>query len=80
MKKLVIVAILALSLAACGSKKALFRPAGDQTPPVPALERIAPTSDEMMTPDDQARPERSDEILKRSEKRKDDKFDLPPTA
>jgi hypothetical protein len=31
-----------------------------------------------MTPDQQARPKRSDELLRRSEERREDKFDLPP--
>ncbi|MCJ8158953.1 lipoprotein [Sphingomonas sp. LaA6.9] len=80
MRKLVIVSALALALAGCGSKKPLARPAGDQVPPVPAAARTAPTSEDMLTPDDQARPERQDEILKQSQEREDDKFDLPPTA
>lgn len=78
MKKLTAL-ILVAALAACGSKKALVRPAGDRTPPVPAYADRAPTSDELVTPDTQARPQRSDEVLRRSERREDDKFDLPPT-
>jgi hypothetical protein len=31
-----------------------------------------------MTPEVQARPRRSDELLKQSEERRDDRFDLPP--
>jgi hypothetical protein len=31
-----------------------------------------------MTPSVQARPQRSDELLKQSEERRDDRFDLPP--
>ncbi|RJF93981.1 lipoprotein [Sphingomonas cavernae] len=80
MRKLLIVAALATVLAGCGSKKPLTRVAGDEVPPAPALARTAPTSEELITPDDQARPERQDEILKQSEEREDDKFDLPPTT
>lgn len=80
MRKLLVISALALMLAGCGSKKPLARVAGDEVPPVPAVERHVPTSEEMITPDDQARPERKDEILKQSEEREDDKFDLPPTA
>lgn len=79
MRKLLTVSIVMLALAACGSKKALVRPAGDPVPATPVVDRVAPTSDQMITPDAQSRPERSDEILRRSEKRREDKFDLPPT-
>lgn len=77
-KALLILAPIVL-LAACGSKKQLARPAGDPVPPVPAGERTAPTSDDLITSDDQARPQRNDEILRQSEKRTDDKFDMPPS-
>jgi predicted small lipoprotein YifL len=77
-KKLAIV-MVAMALAACGSKKPLARPAGDPVPPAPAFADRAPTSDEMITSDSQARPERSDEVLRRSQRREDDRFDLPPT-
>jgi hypothetical protein len=39
-----------------------------------------PTAEQLMTPDDQARPKRSDELLLKSEKRRDDTFDLPPSG
>jgi len=79
MKRYVIL-MLATALAGCGSKKALVRPAGDPVPPKPAFADTAPTSDELITPDVQARPDRSDEVLRRSQRRDDDRFDLPPTA
>lgn len=79
MKKLVVGSLLVLALAGCGSKKDLFRPEGDRVPAMPATDRDALTSEEMITPSAQARPKRADEILRRSEKRKEDKFDLPPT-
>lgn len=71
--------LLVTALAACGSKRELARPAGDGIPPVPAAANRAPTSDELLTADDQARPRRSDEALRRSERREDDRFDLPPS-
>ena len=77
-KKLAILALTAV-LAACGSKKELVRPQGDPVPPKPAFAETAPTSDELLAPDSQSRPERSDELLRRSQRREDDRFDLPPT-
>lgn len=78
MKRLVVLALLA-ALAACGSKKPLTRPAGDPVPATPYAADTAPDSDAMVTPDSQSRPDRSDEVLKRSERREDDRFSLPPT-
>ena len=79
MKKLIAASLLVLALAGCGSKKDLFRPEGDPVPVKPATDIDALTSEEMITPSEQSRPERADEILRRSEKRQDDRFDLPPT-
>jgi len=71
--------MLAAALGGCGSKKALSRPSGDPVPPKPAAAETAPDSDALVTPDSQARPDRSDEVLKRSQRRGEDRFDLPPT-
>ncbi|MEW4467349.1 hypothetical protein AB1K62_05920 [Parasphingorhabdus sp. JC815] len=65
-------------LSACGNRGDLV-PAKGQSLPQPAYGEIKkPTGEELITPSSQARPERSDELLRRSEKRQDDKFDLPP--
>jgi predicted small lipoprotein YifL len=77
MKHAAILALLAL--AACGKKEALKPPAGYNLPPKPATAAKAPTTDEMLTPGPEARPERSIEQIRRSEERKDDPFDLPPS-
>ena len=69
---------LLMTTAACGQKVALVPLAGDPAPAVPAGAATAPTSDDLMTPTTQARPERSDELLKRSDERDADPFDLPP--
>ena len=73
-----LVAALCAAVAACGSRKAL-KPA-EGAPPVPvAVGAEAPaTSDELMEPSTQARPDRSAEPLKRSQEREEDPFDLPP--
>ena len=67
-----------LALAACGSRVPLRPAAGQGTPPVPAMASTAPTTDQLLTPTTEARPERVDELLRRSEERQDDRFDLPP--
>lgn len=80
MKKYRIIAAFAVTaiLSACGNRGELI-PAEGQSLPQPAYgEAERPTAEELITPSSQAQPERSDELLRRSEKRQDDKFDLPP--
>ena len=69
---------LMVLLAACGSKEDLKPLAGQPAPAIPLGASRAPTTEELTTPDAQARPARSDELLKRSEQRQPDDFDLPP--
>jgi hypothetical protein len=71
---------LILALSACGGTQ-VMKPRGSASlPPKPEFAATVPTADQLMTPDDQARPQRNDELLLKSEKRRDDKFDLPPTG
>ena len=65
-------------LAACGNRGTLEPAEGSSLPPPVYGEAKAPTGEELLMPSTQAQPERSDELLRRSEKRQDDKFDLPP--
>jgi hypothetical protein len=60
-----------LLLAACGSKVALKPKEGNALPMKPQTASAVPTPDQLLT-------KRSDEQLKRSQERQDDKFDLPP--
>lgn len=69
---------LALALAACGGREELQPAVGGSMPPKPAAVAKAPTATELMKPEVQARPRRSDELLRQSEQRRDDRFDLPP--
>lgn len=78
MIRLAALAVLLL-LPACGSVQKLKPAAGATLPPKAAAARSVPTPDELMRPDTQARPERTDESLRKSEKRQPDPFDLPPT-
>ena len=68
----------ALVLAACGKAAPLKPVAGEALPPGGYGARAAPTSDQLLTPTSQSRPMRSDELLKRSDPRPADEFDLPP--
>jgi len=70
---------VALALSACGGRVALKPETGKSLPPKPETASAAPTPDQLLVPDIQSRPKRSDEQLKRSEERRNDKFDLPPS-
>ncbi|WP_109354115.1 hypothetical protein [Sphingorhabdus sp. EL138] len=75
--KIAVIASLVI-VSACGNRGTL-EPAKGQSLPAPVYgEAERPTGEELITPSTQAQPERSDELLRRSEKRQDDKFDLPP--
>ena len=69
---------LLLALSACGLREPLEPPPGQPVPPVPAMASEPLTTEEMLTPPPIARPQRVDELLRRSEERRDDRFDLPP--
>ncbi|WP_260580810.1 hypothetical protein [Sphingopyxis sp. PET50] len=71
-------AVCVAALGACGKREDLKPIAGEAPPPLPVGARKQPTTEELTTPDAQARPARSDELLKRSERREPDDFDLPP--
>lgn len=67
-----------LLLAACGDQQALTPRAGASLPPKPATALARPDGEQLLTPTAPERPGRSDELLIRSQVRRDDKFDLPP--
>jgi hypothetical protein len=66
------------ALSGCGSREALRPETGKSMPPKPAMAATAPTVDQLLAPPPAARPDRSDELLKKSEERPDDRFNLPP--
>jgi multidrug efflux pump subunit AcrA (membrane-fusion protein) len=68
-----------LLLAACGSRQDLAPKSAEQTPPKPVMAAAAPTTEQLLTLPPVARPVRQDDGLTKSEERKDDPFDLPPT-
>ena len=74
-------ATLALALiatAGCGRRADLAYPEGSSGPATPAGASAPPTPPELVEPTTQARPKRSDELLRQSEEREADEFDLPP--
>lgn len=76
-KTLAILALLAL--AACGKQEDLKPAAGQSLPVKPAMAKEAPTTQALLTPGVEARPERRVEQIRRSQEREDDPFDLPPS-
>jgi hypothetical protein len=67
-----------LSLAACGKVGDLEPRTGNSLPPKAYGQTTEQTAEALTTPSVQARPGRTDELLKRSERREDDPFDVPP--
>ena len=66
------------ALAACG-RQAELKPAPGQPMPVkPLMAKTTPTVDQLLTPPTYSRPARVDELVKRSQPRPQDPFDLPP--
>jgi hypothetical protein len=76
--KAVFALALIVALSACGSRQRLKPEAGHSLPQKPYAAKTVPTPEQLMTPTNQARPQRIDELLSHSEKRKADPFDLPP--
>lgn len=75
---LISIAAATFALVGCGKAEELTPAAGQALPVKPAAARELPTANDLLTPPTQARPDRIDEPLRRSEERKDDPFDLPP--
>jgi hypothetical protein len=73
-----IAAVALCLLGACGSTQKLQPRVGEMLPPKAAAAQSVPTPDQLLIPDSQSRPQRTDEALRKSEKRKPDQFDLPP--
>lgn len=65
-------------LGACGSVGDLEPPEGRALPPAPYGTAERASADQLIDPSVQTRPGRSDELLRRSERRERDPFDLPP--
>ncbi len=77
MKRLIL--LTALALGACGSATGLKPREGVALPVRPYGAAMTPTPQQLITPTPQQRPARTDELLRSSEERRSDEFDLPPT-
>jgi hypothetical protein len=69
-----------MTVAGCGREADLQPAAGRSLPVKPLMARATPTPEQLLTPPTYARPERVDELVKRSQPRQSDPFDLPPPA
>lgn len=78
MNRLILMAAATALLAGCGARTTLKPTQGKALPVKPFTAGEPLTPDQLLKLDPQAQPNRSDEQLKKSEKRRDDKFDLPP--
>lgn len=80
MKALALMTLTAVLLAGCGNRGSLQPRAGQTMPVKPANAAQTPTVNDLLKPEVQARPQRTDEQLDRSKERRDDKFELPPSG
>jgi hypothetical protein len=65
-------------LASCGQNAPLRPAAGKQLPVKPMMASSTPTPEQLLTPPSYANPKRVDELIRRSQPRRVDPFDLPP--
>ena len=68
----------ALLLVGCGRAVDLKPAPGQSLPVKPLMAKTTPTPQELLTIPTYAKPDRIDELMKRSEPRKQDPFALPP--
>ena len=76
MKRLLVLA--GALLAGCAQSADLEPATGQSLPVRPLMATTTPTPAELLDIPDVARPERVDELMRRSEPRQPDRFDLPP--
>jgi len=78
MRRIGLILLGAVGLAGCGLREPLQPPPGASLPVAPEAARERPTAEALLVPPPITRPTRVDEIVRRSELREDDRFDLPP--
>jgi hypothetical protein len=76
-KRIILIAGV-LALGGCGRVAELKPAAGQSLPVKPLMARATPTPDDLLKLPTYAKPDRVDELIKRSQPRQDDPFDLPP--
>jgi hypothetical protein len=77
--RIALILVIAL-LSACGKVADLKPAAGQKLPVKPLMARTTPTPADLLTPPAYAAPERVDELMKKSQPREPDEFDLPPPS
>ena len=70
--------LMIAALAGCGRVGDLEPAPGKSLPVKPLMARTTPDAEALLTPPPYARPDRVDELVKKSEPREADPFDLPP--
>ena len=75
-----VLAVSTALLAGCGSMQDLKPRPGEPLPVKPLMARTTPTPPQLLTAPTYARPDRVDELVKRSQPRRADPFDLPPPS
>jgi len=65
-------------LAGCGHMAPLQPAQGEPLPVKPLMAATTPTAEDLLKPPVYANPERVDELIKKSQPRPVDRFDLPP--
>ena len=78
MKRLALIASLALGATACGRVAPLEPATGQALPVKPAMAPRQLTAEELLQPRTDAAPQRVDELVRKSAPRPADRFDLPP--
>ena len=76
--RIALIATTMSGLGACGKVGDLEPRTGQSLPQTAYGQKETQSAKALSTPSVQARPGRSDELLRRSERREDDPFDLPP--
>ncbi len=71
-------ALAAMGLSGCGARQDLKPQKGESLPVAPYGAEKPPAAQDLLKPSNQARPARSDDLLRSSEDRRSDDFDLPP--
>ena len=77
-QRVLLVIAIAMTATACGKVGDLEPRASNSLPPKAYGQTTEQTAGVLTTPSVQARPGRTDELLKRSDRREDDPFDIPP--
>lgn len=77
MKRAGLLMLVALT-GGCGLREPLEPPPGASLPVAPVAAATPPTAEQLLAAPAITRPQRVDELVRRSELREDDRFDLPP--